>query len=93
MPGEEVPRAVDVERVFHVYDDEVVEARFGAWVLARGEFGGRGRDALDGGDVGFLVGGGDVAPEGDVLVGHVDGEVRGSIPFSTHAQLFFRACF
>jgi hypothetical protein len=61
VPGQEVTRAVDRERVLHVDCDEVVEARFGAGVYGR-ELRGRFGYALDGGDVGAFFRCADVAP-------------------------------
>ena len=68
MPGEEVSRAVDGERVFHVYGDEVVESGFGARVHGR-ELGRRFGYALHGGDVGAFFRGADAAPGRNTLAG------------------------
>lgn len=62
MPGQEVSGAVDGKGVLHMNSDEVIVSGFGAGVLGCREFGGCFGDALDSGDVGFFLRGGDVAP-------------------------------
>jgi len=92
VPGEEVPSAVNGHCVLHMNGDKVVETGFGAGVLCGGEFGGRFGDALDGGDVGFLFCGGDVAPKSHVRVVDGDGGWGESIPFSSNPQLLLGTC-
>jgi hypothetical protein len=74
---------------------EIIVAGFRAGILGRREFGRRFRYALDGGDVGFLFGGGDVSPWSvSVSFSTEDGvaeKIGGNIPFPTYTKLILCA--